>query len=463
MGGTSPVARTARTERPDGGGSPISQFDEDFDRLALAGRDCVVLAVSGGSDSMALMQLFTGYAQRVFPSLRVLVATVDHRLRKEAAAEARFVAKEAERLGIEHRTLVWDGAKPAAGLMEAARDARHRLLSRAAQEAGTDLVLVAHTMDDQAETVAMRSARSEGGRGRAGIAAATLSGGETWFARPLLGARRAVLRQVLERAGTGWIDDPSNDDFRYERVRMRAMLNNEEIRVFGEAARNEAARRQALGEAAAALIDQHATMPVPGLIRIEPALFDASGKHAAIYALRILLSTAGGQTYLPDERRSAEALSAIMRGSSRLTLAGAVAERSSAGVYLYREYRNLPARGDTSLLWDGRCRVAYAEGRDFEIGEPDKATVEASVESSPAGVPPRLARAAYARQPAIWRGDECIGLAGDVEGTTCEAVAAPWARYLPSFDLAAARAVSSLIGAGAVPKPPFNGRSMRGT
>ena len=440
---------------------PISEFDHCFDRLALAGRDCVVLGVSGGSDSMALMQLFSGYARQSFPALRLVAVTVDHGLRKEAAAEALFVAEAAAGLGIEHRTLVWGGPKPATGLMEAARDARHRLLAQAAREAGTDLVLIAHTRDDQAETIAMRAERGEGGRGGAGIAEATLHEGATWFARPLLGVRRVVLRAALERAGTDWIDDPSNEDVRYERVRMRAALSEAGIETTGRAAGDAANRRTALGEEAAALIAARATMPVWGLIRLDPAIFALSEKSAAIYALRILFATAGGQTYLPDEQRAVAAFASLAGGPARLTLAGVVAERNRDGFFLYRENRNLPARGDASPIWDGRYRITHADSAGTAIGEPDEDTVGMLLQNAPSDVPARLARAAFARLPAVWRSEECLGLAGTVEGTTCEPVVAPWARYLPSFDIAPARAVSALIGARPVPEAPFSGRSMR--
>ena len=440
---------------------PISEFDHCFDRLALAGRDCVLLGVSGGSDSMALMQLFSGYARRVAPKLKLVAATVDHGLRKEAAAEARFVAAAAARLGIEHRTLVWDGQKPEGGLMEAARDARHRLLSQAAREAGTDLVLIAHTKDDQAETVAMRAERGEGGRGSAGIAEATLYDSTTWFARPLLGERRVALRAALERAGADWIDDPSNEDVRYERVRMRAALSEARIETTGRSAGDAANWRRALGEEAASLIAARATMPLRGVIKIDPAIFVQSERNAAIYALRILLATAGGQTYLPDEQRATAAFASLAGGPARLTLAGAVAERNRGGFFLYRENRNLPVRGDASPIWDGRYRITRADSAGTAIGEPDASTVEALVKKTPDGVPTRLVRAVVARLPAVWRGDTCLGLAGAVEGTTCEPVVAPWARYLPSFDIAPARAVSGLIGARSVPEAPFSGRSLR--
>ena len=440
---------------------PISDFDHCFDRLALAGRDCVVLGVSGGSDSMALMELFAGYVRRFVPSVRLVAATVDHGLRKEAAAEAQCVAETAARHGIEHRTLIWDGPKPATGLMEAARDARHRQLSQAAREAGTDLVLIAHTKDDQAETVAMRAERGDGGRGSAGIAEATLYERATWFARPLLGERRVALRAALERAGTDWIDDPSNDDVRYERVRVRAALSEARIETTGRAAGDAANRRTALGEEAASLIAARATMPVRGLIKIDPAIFALSEKSAAIYALRILLATAGGQTHLPDEQRAAAAFATLAGGQARLTLAGAAAERNRGGLFLYRENRNLPVRGDASPIWDGRYRITCANSAGTAIGEPDEDTVGVLVKKTPNNVPLRLVRAAFARLPAVWRGEECLGLAGAVEGTTCEPVVAPWARYLPSFDIAPARAVSGLIGARSVPEAPFSGRSMR--
>ncbi|MCB1454520.1 MAG: tRNA lysidine(34) synthetase TilS, partial [Rhizobiaceae bacterium] len=419
--------------------------------------DCVMLAVSGGSDSMALMQLFAGYARRAFPSLRLVAATVDHGLRKEATAEARFVADAAAQLGIEHRTLAWEGTKPATGLMEAAREARHRLLAQAAREAGSDLVLVAHTMDDQAETVAMRSMRGPGGRGSAGISDATFYDGAIWFARPLLGKRRAELREALVLGGVSWVDDPSNEDVRYERVRVRAELRDEDVEAACVAAGAAAERRAVLGEAAADLIARFASMPMPGLIRIEPAMLAAPDRNAAIYALRILLATAGGQAHLPDEARAAEAFVALAQGRARLTLSGTVAERSKSGVYLYRENRNLPARGDTFAIWDGRYRVTLPNNAGTAIGQPNRDTVETRLEGAPDDVPLRLARSAVARLPAVWRGEECLGLAGAVEGTTCEPVVSPWARYLPSFDVAPARAVSMLIGARLVSEPPFVG------
>jgi tRNA(Ile)-lysidine synthase len=197
------------------------------DRLAslfacFEGRRGVVLAVSGGSDSLALMWLSARWRDlgRATP---LSVATIDHGLRPEAAEECRRVAERGASLGLPCRILAWDGPKPRAGLQEAARAARRSLLADAARAAGADAVALAHTEDDQAETVLMRLAHGSGIDGLGAMRAETAID-DVVLLRPLLGLSREDLRATLAEAGWNWSDDPSNTDDRFERVRARRAL-----------------------------------------------------------------------------------------------------------------------------------------------------------------------------------------------------------------------------------------------
>ena len=122
----------------------------------------VVLAVSGGPDSTALMVLAARWRDTLKKPPKLLAVTVDHGLRQEAKAEAAAVARLARKLKIAHRTLRWTGKKPKTGLQQAARLARYRLLGEAARKARATHILTAHTRDDQAETVLIRLSRGSG-------------------------------------------------------------------------------------------------------------------------------------------------------------------------------------------------------------------------------------------------------------------------------------------------------------
>jgi len=192
----------------------------------------LVLAVSGGSDSTALLLLAARWAEalkkRSRRSPKLLAVTVDHGLRPEAKREAAAVKGLARKLGIAHRTLQWRGAKPKTGVQEAARVARYRLLAEAATRAGYEHILTAHTLDDQAETVLFRLARGSGLTGLAGMAyaAAVPVGADSaiFVVRPLLSVPKGRLLATLKAAGIAHSEDPSNRDPRFARPRLRALM-----------------------------------------------------------------------------------------------------------------------------------------------------------------------------------------------------------------------------------------------
>ncbi|MCG6207112.1 tRNA lysidine(34) synthetase TilS [Rhodopseudomonas sp. HC1] len=183
----------------------------------------IVLAVSGGPDSVALMWLAARWRRSLKRGPTLSVVTVDHGLRPAAAREARTVKQLAHSLDLPHRTLRWTGDKPASGLPAAAREARYRLLTRAAKALGASHIMTAHTRDDQAETVLMRLARGSGIAGLAAMARETPRDGVV-LARPLLDVPKQRLIATLARAGLDFATDPSNSDPRFTRPRLRELL-----------------------------------------------------------------------------------------------------------------------------------------------------------------------------------------------------------------------------------------------
>ncbi|WP_252926952.1 tRNA lysidine(34) synthetase TilS [Aliihoeflea sp. 40Bstr573] len=434
-------------------GPALMPLDPDalFAPLDLTGRQKVLVAISGGSDSTALLHLFKSFANRRAPALGIVAATVDHGLRPASANEARAVAQLGADLGIGHVTLRWQGEKPATGIQAAARLARYRLLDEAARQAGADIVLLGHTADDQAETVAMRHARGSGDglrRGDAGMAPAMLYRDRTWFVRPLLGTSRAVLRDCLRDAGLGWIDDPSNRDRAYERVRIR------ESRPEAPA---DPASRLADSASAADLISSSITRPAPGLLRLDPAMLASDG---CLTALRLLLAVCGGTEHLPDEARAQALLAMLDREKARATLSRAVVDKRHGSVWLHRESRGLPAPAalPEDAIWDGRFRAAAPTGNAELIAPVGNAAAHLAT-CVPPGASQALVMAALRAEPGIWR-------AGSFQRQTAPAqlcpVLAPWRLFLPSFDLAPAAALRRLFSLAGLPSSPWRDHIFRG-
>jgi tRNA(Ile)-lysidine synthase len=200
--------------------SILDRFRADLDAL-VSKQARIGVAVSGGPDSLALLLL----AAAARPD-QVEAATIDHGLRPEAPGEAAFVESVCSRLNVRHATLTarWS-EMPETAIQERARNKRYRLLGYWAEERGLDAIVTAHHAEDQAETVLMRLARGSGVRGLAGMRPRSVSpGAHIRLVRPLLGWRHAELEQICQAAGMEAVADPSNEDERFERVRVRRAL-----------------------------------------------------------------------------------------------------------------------------------------------------------------------------------------------------------------------------------------------
>ncbi len=297
----------------------------------------LVLAVSGGPDSTALMVLAARWRDSLKTRPKLVAVTVDHGLRKESKAEAAAVARLARKLAIAHRTLRWTGRKPKTGLQEAARLTRYRLLGDAARKAGATHILTAHTLDDQAETVLLRMSH---GSGLAGLGAmqriSTVPHDEAIFlVRPLLDIAKSRLIATLRAAGIPYADDPSNRDPRFTRARLRGLMNllAEEgldavrlARLARRLRRADAAIERAVEDAVAELFVE---LPAGPAIAIESRQFSDLPAEVALRLLGRALARLGdeGPVELGKLEMLKTALDEAQNGAEhrfRRTLAGAI-------------------------------------------------------------------------------------------------------------------------------------------
>jgi tRNA(Ile)-lysidine synthase len=299
--------KSAQDQAPDDD-RPISAADAAQLFAGLADAPALVLAVSGGPDSMALMWLAARWRKARTKGPRLMAVTVDHGLRPEAAREARAVKQVAQSLDLPHKTLLWRGDKPTTGVPQAARAMRYRLLAKAAKAAGASHILTAHTRDDQAETLLMRLLRGSGIAGLAAMAAVSEREGLK-LARPLLDVSKARLIATLKAAQLDFADDPTNRDLAFTRPRLRALMP--QLAAEGGDARNLARLAGRLARANAAI--EVLTDGAERYLALTGQQPSAAGQHGETYNARAFAG-------LPDEVR----LRLLMRAINRCGTEGPV-------------------------------------------------------------------------------------------------------------------------------------------
>lgn len=331
----------------------------------------MALAVSGGSDSIALMRLAKGWADGNHPGLRLSVLTVDHGLRPESAAEAARVAGWAAAIGLPHHVLAWEGQKPETGLQAKAREARYGLMARWCRDHGAGLLLTGHTLDDQAETVLMRLERSLSPGSLSGIAAEGNWDGLRLL-RPLLKTRRQALRGYLAGVGQDWIEDPSNADLRFERVRVRQALSglgSQGVTPERLAALAEASARTAglLDRLAGQWLSRWLKEQEAGICHAPKEPFLALPEPLQQHILACIVHRYGGGQSEPEPEELRRLARWVAAGPVRCTLGGALMGRRKHGFWAAREPGRVSPEpllipGSGSAIWDGRFRITAAPG-----------------------------------------------------------------------------------------------------
>ena len=364
----------------------------------------VGVAVSGGSDSMATLHLLAVVAGEAGWALSAV--TVDHGLRQAAAEEAALVARACAKLNVPHETLHWQRTQTTGNLQDQARRARYGLIADWARRREISHVALGHTADDQAETFLMNLARGSGIDGLAGMRHRWSDEGITW-SRPFLLQDRADLREYLNRRGIGWVDDPSNEDTKFQRVKARKALAalaplGIDAQVISGVTVNLSSVRQALAMQTHEIARQIAKCDGGDVV------FDWRGLRAAPPEVqrRLLIAAlrwVSGAVHPPREIGLIAADIAITRKKNH-TLAGCRILTSDSDVRVTREARAVrDTRAKPGEAWDDRWIVT---------GPLKRATVAPlgadGLRQCPDWRETGRPRASLLASPAVWRGEKLI-------------------------------------------------------
>jgi tRNA(Ile)-lysidine synthase len=329
----------------------------------------IAVACSGGPDSMALALLADHWARSCGGVATALV--VDHGMRQDSAQEAETVGAWLAEAGIEAVTLTRPDPGPASDRQAMARRARYALMRGWCRQAGVLHLLLGHHRQDQAETFLLRLARGSGVDGLAAMAPVHETG-DVRLLRPLLDVPRKRLRAYLKCEGRPFVQDPSNDDSAFARVRMRTVLPSLEREGLTAArlaatARRMARARAALETAATAVLARAAAVYPEGYATVIPAPLREAPEDVGLRALSRLLSCIGGNEYTPRMERLERLYAWLAEGRSAgagRTLAGCRIIWRGETILVCREASAVqdPIAALPGAIWDGRFRLA-AGGR----------------------------------------------------------------------------------------------------
>ena len=343
------------------------RFADAMDRLGPFEYDPhIAIAVSGGGDSIALTYFAHEWAKS--NGGQVTVLTVDHGLRPDSRSEAERVGGWINALGMTHQILSWQGEKPKSRIQAMARDARYRLMDKWCKDNGVLHLLVAHNENDQAETYLMRK---EHGSGPDGLAAMSqiLELSHCRLLRPLLAENTQNLRQFLTDQKAEWVEDPSNQNPIFERVRMRLRIKDEKISCLDSAtaAAQFGNSRLRNSWALSALIASGVQLSPLGFAHVNLSVLTNASTDDVMRLFARVLMTVGGRSYAPNRTQLEFLVGKLLNyNASSVTGGGCQIIHKRDGFLVTREKRGLPlpvvVAPKETIHWDHRFKMTFGHG-----------------------------------------------------------------------------------------------------
>ena len=408
---------------------------EEFETLMqpLEALHSIALGVSGGADSTSLLLLSAHWRKQRLQQRKnapeILVLSVDHGVRATACQEAESVVRTAREQGCRGEILRIGEPPPQQNKQATLRERRYELLCRRCRQQNIDVLLLAHHLEDQAETFLLRLARGSGVDGLASMSRESMRHGVRLY-RPLLEFPRARLRAYLAQADAAWLEDPSNRDVSYARVRWRKLLEplareGLDANRLAKTARLMARARTALEETSFAHLRRHARLMEAGYANFSHDLLNDAPDEIVLRSLSRLLMAVGGRFYAPRLSNLEHVLESLRESplTNGKTLGGCkiFSDKKGGGFFVIREpaaaASATPVRlngesGRTNFgVWDGRFRIFSTDSSVADFAENLEVRALGEEGASRCGESANLVRPAQIRYglPALWREGKLVG------------------------------------------------------
>lgn len=328
------------------------------------------IAFSGGLDSLALLFLLKKFSEK--NKLKLISMIVDHGLRYNSSKDSIDTKIISEKIGVEARIFRWEGEKPRSGIMEKARDARYEILTDACKKLGIKNLFLAHHLDDQIETYLMREKRSKNHLGLACMESVSINNG-VCLVRPFLEKPKKLLKDICQKNKLKWIEDPSNFNQKFERVRIRKYLQKTKLekKIFIESRINYFRnKKKEMDIHLNKFIKEEIIFFPYGLFSFDRGVFKDCISLFQIELIRKLLRICSGKKYPPSYKSSKSLKEKIISGNIKNnTLHSCIVSINNNRVLIYRESNKTQNNVDDDFvvlpnevkIWDHRFIVKSFE------------------------------------------------------------------------------------------------------